>query len=215
MIFPIHTSKGWYKGVANLANERRVLAITLQFLHFLLWTSWTSESITEAEAVASQPRPAPGSQVYMFFPIHTSKGWCKWVANLPNERKVLAITLQFLQFLLWTSGSITEPEAVASQPRPAPGSQVYMFFPIHTSKGWCKWVANLPNERKVQAITLQFLHVLLWTSESIVEAEAVASQPRPAPVSQVYMFFPIHTSKGWCKSKCYLPNEREVLAITL
>ena len=150
----MYTSKGWCKWVANLPNERKVLAITLQFLHFLLWTS---ESIKEPEAVASQPRPAPNSQVYMFFPIHSSKGWCKWVANLPNERNVLAIKLQFLQFLLWTSESIREPEAVAFQQRPVPGSQVFMFFLIHTSKGWCKWVANLPNERKVLAITLQFL----------------------------------------------------------
>jgi hypothetical protein len=28
----------------------------------------------------------------------------------------------------------------------------------------------------------------------------VTTQPRSAPVSQVYMFFLIHTSKGWCKS---------------
>jgi hypothetical protein len=47
-----------------------------------------------------------------------------------------------------------EPEAVASQPRPAPGSPVYMFFPIHTSKGWCKSVGYLPNEWEIMAITL-------------------------------------------------------------
>jgi hypothetical protein len=29
----------------------------------------------------------------MLFSIHTSKGWCKRVGDLPNEREVMAITL--------------------------------------------------------------------------------------------------------------------------
>jgi hypothetical protein len=53
---------------------------------------------------------------------------------------------------IWTNNETTEPDAVATQPRAAPTSQIYLFSLMHTSQGWCKWIRYFPNKREDMAI---------------------------------------------------------------
>jgi hypothetical protein len=56
----------------------------------------------------------------------------------PNECGIPGRHIVVSTVPVYSSGQITEQEAAATQPRPNPHSQAYMFFLMHTSKGWCK-----------------------------------------------------------------------------
>jgi hypothetical protein len=82
-------------------------------------------------------RPARLSQVYMFSPIHTSKGWCKpnmllaqWAGSSGHYMGISTVLVK-IQSKNGTRGwSIPTMTSM-----PLLG---YMFLPIHSSKGWCK-----------------------------------------------------------------------------
>jgi hypothetical protein len=91
----------------------------------------------------------------------------------------------------WTNIQTTEPEPAATQPRPAPLSQVYLFFLIHIIKGWCQWICYFTDDQEVEVhyIVFDTAQVKIRTNNQITEPEAEATQPRPSPLSQVCMVF--------------------------
>ena len=129
--------------------------------------AWRSDPITEPEAGASQPRPARLSQVYMFSPTHTSKGWCKPNMLLAkcagSSGHYMAISTVLVKIWSnngtrgWSIPTKTRTRGWSIPTKTSMPLPSYMFSPIHSSKGRCKRVGDLPNEREVLAIICQLL----------------------------------------------------------
>jgi hypothetical protein len=79
------------------------------------------------------------------------------ICYFPNERKVLANikVIKTVLVKIWSNSQITEPEAVATQPRPAQqvSPSIYVFPKYILLKDGVICMCYFPNERKVLAIT--------------------------------------------------------------
>ena len=80
--------------------------------------------------------PTPCYKVYLFFLIHTTKGWCKTIMSIGLKLgKLWRLHRKLYSSRDGSSSQITEaPTAVA--PQPTTCYKVYMFFLINTTKGW-------------------------------------------------------------------------------
>jgi hypothetical protein len=148
---------------------------------------------TQARPVAPQPIPRPWYKVYMFFLIRTLKDGFKSICLSTQYQSVschyiLYYIVPTMNLMKWQ----TEPRPEAPQPTPRPWYKVYVFFLIHTPKGW------IQVHMFINPISVWFwpLHTILYSSENESNEMTDPTKTSSTPTK----------TKTIQQNLCFLPN---------